>query len=86
MQNYIDDWEQIFNRLSAINSPIQEKLFFGMLLTLLADKRQSPFGHTISSLQVIQDGLKWEKVTSRLMQEYGEILIRIRIDKKFEAI
>ena len=59
MQDYVDGFEESFNRLSAMQSDIAEDLQFAMLLASFGDKNQSPFGHLIASLQAIQENLEW---------------------------
>ena len=72
MPDYIDGYEEIFNRLAAMNSAIPEYLQIAMLLASFGDKTQSIYGHVVASLQSIQEEVSWDTVTVRLLQEYEE--------------
>lgn len=76
VQDCINTFEEIFNRLSAIDSPIAEDLQVAMLLASFDDKRKFPIGHLIASLQTIQENLHWETATARLLQESEEQSLR----------
>lgn len=70
MGDYVDSFEDIFNRLAGMNSPISEELQVAMFLSSLGDLNRSKFGHTISALQNVQDKLSWETAIARLLQAY----------------
>ena len=72
VQDYVDSFEEIFNRLAAMDSPVSDDMLVAMLFALFGDKRKSPFGHVISSLQTIQNKIDWETATARLIQEYED--------------
>ena len=40
-----------------------------MILSSFKDKSQSQYGQFVTFLQTIQDELKWETVSARLLQE-----------------
>lgn len=72
MQDYIDSFESIFNRLEAMYSPIAEDLQVALFLSSFGEKKKSTFGHVIASLQTKKEGVNWEQATSALLQEYEE--------------
>lgn len=74
MQDYVDHFEETFNRLSAMGSEVAEDMQVAMLLASFGDKRSSPFGHVLSALQTRDTELDWETVTSTLLQEYEDQL------------
>ena len=74
MGDYVDLFEDIFNRLAGMDCPISEELQVAMFLSSFGDVNRSKFGHAISSLQNIQDSLPWETVTARLLQAYEDSL------------
>ena len=76
MPDYIDGYEEIFNRLAAMQSHVSEEMQIAMLLASFGDKSQSQYGHIVTSLQTVQDELKWETVSARLLQEYDELSSR----------
>ena len=76
MQDYIDAFEEIFNRLAAMESDVAEDLQVAMVLASFGDKNKSSFGHVLAALQTIQEKLDWETVTASLLQEYEEQLLR----------
>ena len=51
MQEYVDSFEEIFNRLAAMDSIVSEDFQVAMLLASFGDKNRSQFGFAISSLQ-----------------------------------
>ena len=57
LQDYFDAYEAIFNRQAAMKSDVAEDLQVVMLLASFGDKSRSLFGHSISTLQSIQDNL-----------------------------
>ena len=70
MQDYVDTFEEIFNRLAAMQSEIAEDLQVAMLLASFGDKSKSLFGYLIASMQAVQESLDWETATANLIQEY----------------
>ena len=76
MQDYDDLFEEIFNRLAAMKSEIAEDLQVAMLLPSFGDKKQSAFGHTIASLQTLQEKRDWETATAMWLQEHDDQLLR----------
>ena len=59
MQDYVDAFEGIFDRLAAMKGEIAKDLKVSMLLPSFGDKNQSAFGHQIASLQILQEKLDW---------------------------
>lgn len=72
MQDYINSFEDIFNRLASMRSEIAEEMQVSMLLTSFGDENKSQFGHTISSIQNSSGTITWERATAKLLQEYEE--------------
>lgn len=72
MSDFIDTFEEIFNRLTGMESGIHEDMQIAMFLASFGDKFQSSYGQVIASLQTMSDDLTWETVTSRMLQEYEE--------------
>lgn len=72
MSDFIDSFEEFFNRLAGMSSEIKEYMQIAMLLVSLGDKVHSQYGQVIASLQTIGETLTWETVSSRLLQEYNE--------------
>ena len=72
MSDFIDIFEEIFNRLDGMQSNIQEDMQVAMFLASFGNKFQSSYGQVIASLQTLGDALSWETVTSRMLQEYDE--------------
>ena len=68
MSDYIDTFEEVFNRLAGMDSAVNEDMQVAMLLASFGDKARSPYGHVISSMQTVDVNLTWEIVTSRLLQ------------------
>lgn len=85
LQESVDSFEEIFNRLTAMSSDIDEELQVAMMLASFGDKKQSPFGHVFSSLQKIQEKLDWETTTASLLREYDENLLWSKNSKVPEA-
>ena len=69
--DFVDTFEEIFNRL-AVEGEISQEMQIAMLLASFGDKTKSPYGHIVASLQSVQESLSWETVTARLLQEYEE--------------
>ena len=57
MQDYVDAFKEILNRLTAMKSEIAEDLQVAMLLASFGDKNKSIFGYSIAALQTSQDEL-----------------------------
>lgn len=57
MSDYVDMFEEIFNRLSGMGSHIQEDMQIAMYLASSGDKGKSPYGHVISSMQTLTSQL-----------------------------
>lgn len=76
MQDYVDSFEKAFNNLAAMGSPVADDMQVAMFLASFGEKKSSPFGPVIASLQTRLGNLTWETVTSTLMQEYVEQLFR----------
>lgn len=72
MGDYIDAFEEIFNRLAGMGSVIDEDMQIALLLSSLGDSNRSRYGHIIISLQTVRESLSWETVTARLLQAFGE--------------
>lgn len=76
MLDHVESFEEIFNRLAAINGMVAEDLQVARLLASFRDKNRSQFGFAIPSLQMIQENLDWETTTATLIQEYEKQIIR----------
>ena len=50
MVDYIDDFEEVFNHLSALESPVSEPMQVGMVLASFGDKSKSAYGQVVASL------------------------------------
>lgn len=72
MSDYIDAFEEIFNRLEGMQSAIAEDMQVAMLLASFGDKNKSPFGHAIYSLRSGSETPSWETVTAKLLQDSDE--------------
>lgn len=68
----MDGFEEVFNRLAATGSSVEEDLQVAMFVSSLKDKQSSRFGAVIASLQTRRDKLDWESVTATLIQEYDD--------------
>lgn len=69
MQDFIEAFEHIFNRLSSMGSQVPAQLQVAMFLVSFTDKNTSKFGHSMASLQSKHDNLDSETATARLLQE-----------------
>lgn len=76
MQDYIDGYEKLFKRPAAMDGTIAEDLQVAMLLAFFGEKKQSPFGYVLESLQTIQEKVHWGTGTATLFQEYDEHHLR----------
>ena len=72
MSDFIDIFEEIFNKLDGMQSNIQEDMQVAMFLASFGNKFRSSYGQVIASLQTLVDALSWDTVTSRMLQEYDE--------------
>ena len=72
MPDYIDDFEEVFNRLSAMESPVSEQMQVAMVLASFGDKSKPAYGQVVASLQMKETEVSWETATARLLQEYEE--------------
>ena len=64
MGDYVDSFEEEFNRLGGIDSTASEELQVAIFISSFGDLNQTRFGHAISSLQNIQDSLSCETAAS----------------------
>lgn len=76
MQDYLNAFEETFNRLGSVESVVTEDMQVAMLLASFGDKNRSPFVHAHSSLQRVHENLHWETETAMPLQEYDEQLLR----------
>lgn len=74
MSDFIDEFEECFNRLSAMECAVSEQLQVAMLLASFGDKSKSAYGQVVASMQMMEIELSWESATARLLQEYEEKL------------
>lgn len=51
MSHYVDQFEEMFNRLASMECHISEALQVFMLLASFGDKSKSSYGQVVSSLQ-----------------------------------
>ena len=72
MPQYIDTFEEIFNRLASMDCKITEDLQVAMLLASFGDKNKSPYGQVVARLQTVTEILTWESASARLLQEFEE--------------
>ena len=72
MSDFIDSFEEIFNRLEGMGSPFPEQMQVALLLSSFGQKSSSKYGSVVAALQTLTDSLTWEHVTARLLQEYEE--------------
>ena len=47
MADYIDAFEEAFNRLASMNSPVSEPMQVAMILASFGDKSKSEYGHIV---------------------------------------
>ena len=60
MSEYVDDMEDLFGKLEAMDSPIQDSLQVAMLLSSFGNVDESPYGPVVSALQTLSDeSLTW---------------------------
>ena len=74
MSDFIDDFEEVFNRLAGMDAEISESMQVAILLASFGEKSSSPYGHVITNIQSQGDAVGWDTVTARLLQEYDEKL------------
>ena len=74
MGDYIDSFEEKFNRLAGMGSLITEDMQIALFLSSFGDPSRSRYGHIVTSLQTLHDDLSWETVTARLLQDYEDIM------------
>ena len=72
MSDFIDSFEEIFNRLEGMGALFPEQMQVAMLLAAFGEKTQSPYGHIVAPMQNAGQDLYWENVTARLLQEFDE--------------
>lgn len=82
MGDYVDGFEEVYNRLDGMQSTISDEMQIAMFLASFGDLNKSSFGYIISSLQVMQENLSWETVTARLLQAYDDSLFQSGKSKK----
>ena len=73
MSDFVDSFEEIFNRLEGMGSPFPERMQVAMLLSAFGDKSKYSYGPVVAAIQTAGgENLNWEDVTARLLQEYEE--------------
>lgn len=72
MLDFVDQYEEIFNRLEGMGSAFPETMQVAILLSSLSEKSKSPYGAIVAAIQTAAKTLTWESVTARLLQEYDE--------------
>ena len=73
MSDFVDSFEEIFNRLEGMGSPFPERMQVAMLLSAFGDKSKSSYGPVVAAIQTAGgEHLNREDVTARLLQEYEE--------------
>ena len=72
MSDFIESFEEIFNRPEGIGAIFREQMKVPMLLAAFGEKTQSLYGHIVAALQNSGQDLYWETVTARLLQEFYE--------------
>ena len=74
MSEYVDSFENIFNQLEVMESPVTESMQIAILFASFGRSSDSPYGAVITALQTMSDkDLSWEKATARLLQEYSSL-------------
>ena len=72
MGEYVDELEDIFTKLGALDCPVTESLQVAILLSGFGNVDDSPYGPVVSALQTLADEtLTWDTATSRLLEEYS---------------
>lgn len=71
MSDFVDEFEEIYNRLAAMGNVVAEDMQVATLLASFGDKNRSYYGHVVANLQSV-DGITWEFATARILQEYEE--------------
>ena len=72
MTDFVDQFEEIFNRLEGMKCPYAESMQVAILLSAFGEKSKSSCGPVVAALQTTEGVLTWESVTARLLQEYDE--------------
>lgn len=70
--DFIADFEDVYNRLSATGNEDSEPRQVATLLASFGDSEKPPYGHVITTLQLSKAALSWQATTSRLLQAYEE--------------
>ena len=55
MGEYVDEIEEIFTKLDALNYPVTESLQVAILLSSFGNIDDSPYGPVVSALQTLAD-------------------------------
>ena len=72
--DYIDSFDEIFNRLAGMGSLIAEDMQIALFLSSFGDPGRSRYGHIVTSFQTLHDDLSWKTVTAPLLQAYEDIM------------
>ena len=73
MTDFVDEFEEIFNRLDGMGSSFPENMQVAMFLSSFGEKNQTLNGPIVAALQTTASDLSWEIVTARMLQEYDEM-------------
>ena len=60
MSDFIDGFEEVFNRLEGMNSPYPEQMQVALFLSSFGEKSKSPYGPVVAALQTSPQTLTWE--------------------------
>lgn len=78
MSDYIDNFEEIFNRLAGMEASMTEDMQVEIFMASFGDKGRFTYGQVIASFQTIEENISWEVVTYRMLQEYEEKTLQLR--------
>lgn len=82
MENYIAEFESLFNQLADMGETVNETLKVAILLLSLSQKRE--LQSTIAALTTLSDAeLSWDKATSRMIDEYAIVSPHQRTSEAF---
>ena len=72
MGDYVDSFEEIYNRLESMNCTIEPEIQVATLLASFGDRDSSPYGHLVTALQMATEKPNWETVSAMLLQEFED--------------
>ena len=72
MGEYVDSFEEIYNRLKSMGCSIETEIRVATLLASFGDRDRSPYGHLVTALQLTAETSHWETVSAMLHQEFED--------------